>query len=204
MTQLFLIRHGDYERDTDSLTQRGQMQAERLRARLAVTREIQPDVFISSTLTRAQETAAILAPAFDANLILDSDVEEWHNSSGDMSEEDLVAALQALPPDQRVFFKPIEHGESWVDFQFRACNALNRITQDFADQTICVVCHGGIIEASFLLMFSLSTLSPPPVGLSPTHTSITHWHYTDVMGNGRWMLERFNDALHLRNDIDWY
>ena len=61
MTHLYLIRHADYiygehdGRNRDlGLSPEGHAQAERLRERLARTREIRPDVFISSTERRAQ------------------------------------------------------------------------------------------------------------------------------------------------------
>jgi len=56
MTHLYLIRHADYvyaehdgrKRDL-GLSPEGIQQVERLRERLARTKEIRPDVFISST-----------------------------------------------------------------------------------------------------------------------------------------------------------
>lgn len=67
-------------------------------------------------------------------------------------------------------------------------------------KNIVLICHGGIIEASFIFFFGLSTLRPPSVYLHPKHTSITIWYKaTPEGGPNIWQLETFNDATHLRN-----
>lgn len=203
MTQLYLIRHGDYVPQSDALSERGIWQANRLRDRLAATGEIRPDVLISSTLRRAMETTAILASTLGQPITADSALEEWHNTDGLLTGQELVAILRDQPPDQRVFYRPGESAERWVDFQLRAASALNRLTQTYADQTICVVCHGGIIEASLLFFCGLSTLQLPPIVMEPAHTSITCWRRIPVMGDFRWSLDRFNDASHLQEAIAW-
>ena len=93
-TQLYFIRHGDATYHVDdaapALTPLGVVQAERLRDRLAATREIQADVLIASTMRRAIVTAEIIQPALDLPIQLDSDVEEIR--SGD---------ARGVSPDER-------------------------------------------------------------------------------------------------------
>ena len=70
-THLDLIRHGESTPQTErimggmrgdrGLTPKGMAQAERLRDRLAATREIAADVVITSTMPRARQTAQIIA-----------------------------------------------------------------------------------------------------------------------------------------------
>ena len=75
-TRIVLIRHGESNvtvqrvlggpRTCSGLSDLGKMQAERLRDRLANTRELQCDVLYSSGYPRARETAEIIAPALSS------------------------------------------------------------------------------------------------------------------------------------------
>lgn len=206
MTDLYLIRHGEYILTRDArpyergLTPRGQEQARRLRDRLAASGEIAADVLIASTMARARETAAIIAPALGLPVIDDDDVQEWRNTDGhDLPWGDFLEALIATPLNQRPFYFPVADGETWAKFMFRACNALNRIAQEHAGKTIAIVCHGGIIEASLILFCGLSPLQFPPIGIDPGYTSITHWRHITGRIRELWVLERVNDCAHLRD-----
>ena len=59
----------------EGLTERGRLQAARLRDRLAATGEIAADVLIASPLARARQTAEIIAPALALPIIFDDDVQ---------------------------------------------------------------------------------------------------------------------------------
>lgn len=204
MTHLYLIRHGDYySTDEDGrlldegLNEMGVHQAERLRDRF-LANNVEFDVLISSTMLRAKQTADIIAPALDLPIILDSDVEEWRNTDGNITPEEFSEKLRPLSPEQRVFMRPVESGETWTEFMFRACTALNRITQDYAGKKIVVVCHGGIVEAAFMLFCEFNILKAPPIVIDPAHTSITHWFLLQGQSGKRWMLVNYNDTGHLR------
>ncbi len=209
MTRLYLIRHGDYI-DVDEtqnrlcdlgLSPQGIAQAGYLRDRLASTDEIKADVLISSTLLRARQTAEIIAPALGLPILFDRDVEEWRNDDGEqLSPDEFSARISAVSDDQFPFFQITASAETWAQFILRAITTLNRITQEHKGKNIVLICHGGIIEASFLFFFGLSTLRPPSVYLHPRHTSITIWlKATPEGGPNIWQLETFNDATHLRN-----
>src|SRR5450755_2558530 len=82
MTQLYLIRHGEamgaikgFVGD-GGLSPLGVQQAEQLRDRLLATKEIAADVFIASTLPRAQQTAQIIAPAIGVPVQYDDEIQE--------------------------------------------------------------------------------------------------------------------------------
>lgn len=86
MTDIYLIRHSDFAVDIPfssippdgpPLSPLGIIQAERLRDRLAGTREIRADVLISSPLQRARQTAEIIAPALDLPITLVEDFQEF-------------------------------------------------------------------------------------------------------------------------------
>ena len=211
MTHLYIIRHGQaisaVQRRVGNtgLSPLGIVQAERLRDRLAATGEIAADVLIASTLLRARHTAEIIAPAFALPIIFDSQIEEWRDpeEAEGQSEEKYGAKFRELPLDQKPFYKFSPTTESWSQFTLRACTALNRITQEHEGKTIVLVCHGGIVDASFLFFFGLSTVQFPRAFFNTRNTSITHWRkasYVNVFPPG-WILQKYNDTMHLR-DID--
>jgi probable phosphoglycerate mutase len=202
LTHVYLIRHGDYVFDLQDgkyrdlgLTPEGVRQTECLRDRLLRTGEIKPDVLIASTMRRAHETATILAPALGCPIILDKEVEEWRNEDGSLSPEEFTARWQQVPEPQRPFFRWVPGGENWLEFSVRAQLALNRILQEHEGKTIVIVCHGNVIEASFVYFFGLSgaTLQRAPVAVK--HTAITHWFRR--ADEQTWLLERYNDYHHL-------
>ncbi len=209
MTHLYLIRHGQAISATQNtfgdtgLSALGIRQAERLRDRLAASREIAADVLIASTFLRARETAEIIAPALGLPIVFDDAVQEWRDGiTGDnsISVEEYTAGFYAAPLDQKPFFRPTLNSETWVEFALRASAALNRITQEYAGKTMVIVCHGGIVDCSFIYFLGLSALNFPRILFATHNTSITHW-YRGLLGNlpESWILERYNDTMHLRD-----
>jgi 2,3-bisphosphoglycerate-dependent phosphoglycerate mutase len=207
MTHLYLIRHGDATTTSTNpledprLTTLGVAQAERLRDRLAGSREIQADVLIASTMLRAQQTAEIIAPALGLPILYDDEVQEWRFPQDEtLNVDEYIEQFKNVPHDQKPFFQVIPGAESWVQFMLRACTSLNRITQQYEGKTIVIVCHGGIVDASFHFFMRLSTLHLPPLYFDTHNTSITHWHRAsegDYPPN--WTLETYNDIMHLRD-----
>lgn len=204
MTHLYLIRHGQYREVEQGiscdgeLTPHGVAQASHLRDRLAASGEIAADVLLASTLNRARQTAEILAPALRLPVVLDADLEEWRNEDGTVGPEEFFALVRATPEDQQAFMEIRPGMETRAAFLFRAVVALNRITQEYAGKQIAVVCHGGVIEASFVRFFGLSPYRFPDVYLDVHYTSITHWYLDAPEGlPRRWTLERYNDTAHL-------
>jgi 2,3-bisphosphoglycerate-dependent phosphoglycerate mutase len=202
-TDLYLIRHGeaqaalrDFIGDT-SLSPLGVTQAEHLRDRLVATHEIQADVFIASTLLRAHETASIIAPAFDVPLILDDEIQEIR--PGDAAGMTVAECNQKFGwvDFRETPLKPMAPGgENWGQFLLRVATALERIIRQYDGKTIVLVCHGGVIDGTFLNFFKVSSLSYPPSGFRTRNTSITHWQKKDE-AHRRWRLMRYNDAFHL-------
>lgn len=207
MTHLYLIRHGDATTTSTNpledprLTTLGVAQAERLRDRLAGSGEIQADVLIASTMLRARQTAEIIAPALGLPILYDDEVQEWRFPQDEtLNVDEYVEQFKNVPHDQKPFFQVIPGAESWVQFMLRACTSLNRITQQHEGKTIMVVCHGGIVDASFHFFLRLSTLHLPPLYFDTHNTSITHW-YRPAEGDypSNWTLESYNDIMHLRD-----
>lgn len=210
MTHLYLIRHGQAISATQNvvgntrLSPLGIIQAERLRDRLSATHEIQADVLISSTMLRAKHTAEIIAPAFNLPIIFDEEFEEWRDGDAEgMPEEEYLALFRAIPLEQRALRRVIPTAESWAEFHLRIATAINRIVREYEGKTIVIVCHGGVIEGTFLAFFGINTLSFARAFFGHTrNTSITHWREMHMEGfPPMWSLDYYNDFMHIR-DID--
>lgn len=210
-TNLYLIRHGQAivnvepiiggMRGDRGLTELGIQQAALLRDRLLDSGEIQPDILIASTLPRARQTAEIIAPAFPGvRLMFDDAVQELRcGDDGDgLTIDEYKARFGWISFDEEPLRSVDPHGESWGTFILRIATALTRITRDYAGKTIVVVCHGGVIDASFLHFFGMNGLAFPQAGFATQNTSLTHWEYTRYHGKMRWRLVGYNDAAHLK------
>jgi 2,3-bisphosphoglycerate-dependent phosphoglycerate mutase len=210
VTSLYLIRHGQAVcnvppfgavagmKGDAGLTALGRLQAERLRDRLTATGEIAPDVLISSTLPRARQTAEILAPAFGLPILFDDEVQEMR--VGELDGQPWAEAKSWFPDFRVEPYRPVgPSGENWGQFVLRVGTALDRIVREHADKTIVVVCHGGVIDAAFLVFLGMHTLRPPDAAFYTHNTSITLWERKSHDGQTRWRLVKYNDDLHARD-----
>jgi probable phosphoglycerate mutase len=181
------------------LTPLGREQAERLRDRLAATGEIKADILIASTLPRARETAEIIAPALGLPIIFDDEFQE--QSPGDFDGKEWDEIKDEIPNQHDEPYRPFgPNGENWGQFILRVGTALNRILYQHEGKTIVVVCHGGVIDASFLVFFGMNTLTPPETAFYTRNTSITVWERREIEGYSlRWRLTGYNDDLHTRD-----
>jgi probable phosphoglycerate mutase len=202
MTHLYLIRHGDYIDveggayiDNPGLSPEGIRQTERLRDRLAQSGELNADALISSPLRRAHETAQILSPVLGQPVVPDDAMEEWRGDDGTLSPEEFNARWSETPITQRPFFRWVAAGETWLEFSVRVQQTLNRILQEHAEKTIVLVCHGGVIQASYEYFFGYGLATQQRVTVTVRNTSITHWF--KPKDGTRWVLERHNDYHHL-------
>lgn len=203
-TRLIIIRHGEYVSQDeagrlidDGLTGEGQRQVMLLRDRLLERNEFTADAVVASPLPRARQTAEILAPAFAVPIIYRSEVEEWKTTDGMITPEEFMAALSAHQGRQRLYYPTVEGGEAWSQFMYRACMALNIITQAYAGETVVIIAHGGIVEASFALFCGFSIMDDMPIVVDPAYASITEWRTYQSAPRERWELIRFNDDAHL-------
>ncbi len=214
MTHLYLIRHGQAinvvqkTSGDPGLSPLGVKQAERLRDRLAASGEIATDVLITSTMLRAKQTAEIIAPALGLPIIFDDEVQEQRPGEAlNMSEEEFREKFGPVEFEQKPYFRLAPGAESWVEFSLRASTALQRITREHDGKTIVIICHGGIIDASFLFFLGLSSLQFPQVLFDTHNTSITHWYkeandWVEQLNLPvSWILDYYNDTMHLR-DLD--
>jgi 2,3-bisphosphoglycerate-dependent phosphoglycerate mutase len=210
MTHLYLIRHGEAVANVQpiiagmkgdaGLTERGRMQAQCLRDRLARTGEIAADVLISSTLPRARQTAEIIQPVLGLPIILDDEVQELRIGEADGMTNAEAWATFGRPDFDANPLRPIAPGgESWGGFALRISQALTRITREHAGKTIIVVCHGGVIDTAFIHFFQMPSLVLPPTDFHTRNTSLTHWEYVNRRGRGLWRINAYNDIAHLQD-----
>lgn len=207
MTDLYLIRHGealgavhDMIGNT-ALSPLGIVQAERLRDRLAATGEIDADVLISSTLKRARQTAEIIAPALSLPILFDDEVQELRDGAAEgMHVEEYRAKFGEVNFRETPFRQVAPHGENWGQFVLRAATALDRIIRQHEGKTIVIMCHGGVIGASFLYFMGTGSFQYPQAGFDTDNTSITHWTRRSFSSRpARWRLKCYNDDMHLRD-----
>lgn len=210
-TNLYLIRHGEAVCNVDGtiagmrsdvgLTELGVLQAERLRDRLAATGEIAADALIASTLPRARQTAEIIAPAFDVPIIPDDDAQELRPGEADGLHINEFRERYGPFSDARADpYLPLSPGgESWGGFLARVGDFLYRIVRDYAGQSVVVVCHGGVIDASLLIGLGIGASAPAPGQFHTRNASITHWERERINNIETWRLNRYNDNLHTRD-----
>jgi probable phosphoglycerate mutase len=207
MTHLYLIRHGEATSQKSDLladhglTQLGTIQAERLRDRLLATGEISADVLISSTLLRARQTAEIIAPAFNLPIIYDDDFQEMRMGEAEGMRVHEAELKFGRPDFEQDPFRPFAPGgEFWGQFTLRVASALDRVLRRYQGQTIVIVCHGGIIDGSFLYFFNMDTLTFPRNHFYTQNTSITYWRKeTFEDKSDHWRLVSYNDDFHTRD-----
>jgi probable phosphoglycerate mutase len=205
-TRIVLVRHGEavvnvtrvvggHLGDT-GLTQLGVAQAQRLRDRLARSREFDAEVVLASTLLRARETAEIALAHRARDLVLDADLEELRVGEADgLSFADAVLrwGVPDLQGDPDSVFCP--GAESYNGFQQRVRGVLRRLADAHVGRTVLAFTHGGVVDLSFAALFDLPDAQAPRLSFSTRHTSNTVWIRRE--SDGRWRLERYNDAAHL-------
>jgi broad specificity phosphatase PhoE len=211
MTRLVLIRHGEAqaavdgvlagERGCRGLSTLGRRQAEALRDRLKATGELgDVDALYASSLPRAAETAAIIAPAFgDPEVRIERELRDFDPGEADGMTWEEFNERFPVPEVRDPHQARAPGGESWAAFGERVERALARIARQHSTETVVVACHGGVIEHAFHL-WGIPTIHGRYIEIY--NTGITEflwseawpWHQPSPPG---WRLVRHNDAAHL-------
>lgn len=205
-TRLVLVRHAESRAQEEGrlpshdactgLSARGRRQALALRERLLASGELAACAAVyTSVVRRAVETAETIAPALGARPFPpECDWCELH--AGDAEGLAWSEVAERFPPRGSAddpFDARIPGAETWADFFVRAGARLRRVAHDHPGEQVVVVCHGGVVGASFV------ALGEQPLGRGNSYTrevlntSLTEWRFD---GEG-WCLVRFNDAAHL-------
>jgi probable phosphoglycerate mutase len=203
--RLVLVRHGEAEVAKRhmiggltaclGLTELGRTQAEALARRLKTTSEFADcAALLCSPLRRARETAAALLPVLDVEAIQeDCDLCELHPGVADgltwVEYSQRYGIFEMTDNPDRPF---APEAESYSQFMRRIQTVLERLARDYAERTVVVVSHGGVLMGSMLVTFGI----PRPgtrARMETMNTGIVEWQVND----GVWTLMRFNDTAHL-------
>jgi probable phosphoglycerate mutase len=161
-TTLIFVRHGESitnaanrigGQEDARLTPRGREQAQRV-AEFLVTRE-RVDLVVTSDLTRAAQTAAIIAERRSLPLEIETglrelDVGELAGLTLEEARSRFPRALSALVRADAEF--NAHGGERLADFNHRVEKALSRIAQRHAGRRIVLVTHAGVIHQALSLI----------------------------------------------------
>ncbi len=204
-TRLVLVRHAESmvsvnrviggPRTCVGLSPLGRRQAEALRDRLATTGEVTADALYASAYPRAIETAEAISPALGG---LDVKVDEGFGEHDPGPECDGMTFDAFLERHGRPDWEVDPHavtfpgGETVAAFHHRVGVALRAALDRHAGQSLVVVCHGGVVDATLRM-----ALRTPPTGIFELHTRNTSITELVLVGPGRWKLERYNDHAHL-------
>lgn len=205
-TSVYLIRHGAYDHRPSpegteaacdfGLSALGCRQVEALCGRLARTREIEAHQLYCSTLPRARQTAALLAPVLGLAPQPLAELCEWESGNELLGVDAFMAAFDRLDATQRRQHRFSPGFETIAEFTARVHDALQTLLRQHDGQTLVLVVHGGVVEAAFHHFLGFG---PGPFeGGYPAagHTSLTLWRQANARGS--WVQEFANDTHHLR------
>lgn len=196
LQRLVLWRHGETDYNAalrmqgqldSQLTAKGRGQARRA-ARVLAT--VQPDVLITSDLSRAADTAAVLAARTQLPLQVDKRLRETHLGQWQGMTHEEVEAI--WPGGIRIWRGNSEcappGGETRVEVARRAAQVVEEL--DNGDHGTAVLCtHGGLIAGLTPLLLGL------PVSGWPVFGGVSNCQWTVLFRRGPcWRLESYNTA----------
>lgn len=205
MTRLLYVRHGESNttvarviggpRTCSGLSPLGVQQAERLRDRWIAAPEFTPDVVLASQFHRARQTAEIVAEAFAGAQVRTDDGFGEHDPGPDCDGMPFDAFVEQYGTDaweEDPFGVTFPGGETLAQFHYRVGAAVRRTVEAHRDQTVLVVCHGGVIDA--VLRQALKTSPTGGFVINTLNTSITE---LELVRPNVWSLRRYGDVAHL-------
>ena len=153
MKTIHIIRHAESlankgekteKHDTIPLSELGRIQARNLLEKLDVV----PDLIITSSFTRTQETAAPYIERHKGVPIEVWEVEEFTyldtTKYSNTTPEERAPAVKEFWGKQDITFKDAEHTESYLDFTKRVINFVQRVTVR-EEERIVIFSHGMFI-----------------------------------------------------------
>ena len=147
--KIYVARHGQTQWNLENricgrtdipLTELGLEQARLLAEH---TNDLKIDVIISSTMIRAQQTAAPVAALHGLSVLVDERlVEQDYGIYEGKSRFD-----EGFLANKRHFAFRYPGGESMLDLAYRIYGFLDEVTEKYAGKNILLVCHGGVCRA---------------------------------------------------------
>lgn len=206
---LYFIRHGqshvnlsDWKggnRD-EGLTDLGQRQAEALAEWLPKHLE-GIDKLYCSTMKRAQETAAPLAMAYNIAIQSDDRLREIGNNRLDHTPwpNDGLPEYGKMWGSERPFTTitpDTDSGESVMHFRTRIGMFIEEVVEKHRQQTVVVVCHGGVIEFAFDHIFNIGPWRRCEIWIK--NTGVTRFELVEHPGRELWRLHYHGRVEHLQ------
>lgn len=208
MTEILLIRHGETAWNAVRklqghlnipLNAEGRRQAQALAAGL---QQEKLTAIISSDLQRAMQTAGEIARLQGLPTRIDAALRE--RCFGDF-EGKLYSELPEIYPDEYAHWRlrdPDFHfpakpddsknvGESIREFQQRTINCITHYAEQFADQKIALIAHGGVLECAYRAAMNLPLNAERTITIF--NASINRFCYQD----GHLSLISWGDIEHL-------
>jgi 2,3-bisphosphoglycerate-dependent phosphoglycerate mutase len=207
-TRLVLIRHGESQasvsrsiggpRTCAGLSELGREQCERLRRRLAETKELDAADGIhlyASQYPRAIQTAELVAPAL-GGVPVEVDPGFGEHDPGpdcDGLTFDQFVEQHGMPDwESDPYAVSFPGGETVAQFHHRVGETVMAAIGRHIGSTLVVCCHGGVVNV--VIRLALRTSLTGGFELYTTNASITELL---VVRPGRWRLLRYNDTGHL-------
>jgi probable phosphoglycerate mutase len=205
---LYMIRHGQSYvnlKDWDGgnqdmpLTELGQQQAALLGEWLP--RHLpQIDVLYCSTMLRTRETAVPLTTAYGLTPIYDDRIREIGNNRADQTPwpSDGLPEYGEFWGSERPFSTITPNhpaGESLMHFRIRVGAFIEELIEKHREQTVVVVCHGGVIELAYDHLFNIGPWRRAEV--LTQNTGITHFELVEHPNREMWRLYYHSRVEHL-------
>lgn len=201
-TSLLLLRHGQTPLSIEKrfsglgdpeLTPTGLAQAEAAAARLA-RRQRQVEVVVTSPLTRARQTAEVVASRTGSAVLVDEDLREtdfgaWEGYTFAEIQRRWPGELAAWLADPGV---APPGGESFASTARRVEQARERILKAHESRSVVVVSH--VTPIKTLIRFALGA---PPEALYRMHLDVACLSAIDYYADGPSVVRTVNDTAHL-------
>ena len=180
--KLYIFRHGETDFNVANrahgiidipLNKNGIAQAHALAEQLS---KVHLDVIYTSKLSRAKQTAQIVAEKQNADIIVDDGLHEWNlgvfcgkvlhfiharkNKPIDLTSNDVYIPYLVMADGDYV----PQNGESFNAFKKRICDSLENIVKNTDAQNIGIATHGGAIRAILTQYTNLSNGGMPNAG----------------------------------------
>lgn len=217
---IYLVRHGQShvnlsdltaEHRDEPLTELGLAQARAVATWLAD--QVRPTELISSTVTRAKQTAEAISAATGLPVRLEPRIREVGTVRPDgtaIPDELLEPYLPQMWGTLRPYEPVTQTGESWMQVRARVGAFLESLMaaqaepsvespDDDADRVVVVVCHAGVIEAFFEYIFQRGPWSV--VVVETSNAGVCHLEYLPRPNRPAWSLHFHNRVAHLPGDL---
>lgn len=216
-TELYFVRHGQtpanvrhqFAGATDvPLDELGRRQAEQVASRFEY---IEIDQIVASPLQRAHYTAQQIGRVTGHTPLLMDNLRELN--FGDAEMMTIQEILETYPHLLSIMGDPRDttlqwpNGESRFGFHERVLGAVNHILEEYADQRVAVVCHGGVIASVLshledgprndFVRYRIANCSITHMSVTPTETVIHAWNdysHLDAVETGPLKFDPIEDA----------